>query len=87
MFGPDEGGKVIHGLLVVQDVTRRPGELPKCLVREAGPGPVSYPAAWSSESWGLWMEAMRVEFDGLVAAGTFAEMAEIPKGYNVVDAK
>ena len=48
MFGPDEGGKIIHGLLAVQEVIRKPGELPKCLVREAGPEPVSYPTACSS---------------------------------------
>ena len=40
MFGADEGGKLIHALLVVQEVTRKPGELPKYLVREAGPEPV-----------------------------------------------
>ena len=28
-----------------------------------------------------------MEFDGLVATGTFAEVTEIPEGYNVVDAK
>ena len=45
-FGPEQGGKLIHGLLAAQ-VTRKPGELPKYLVREAGPEPVSYPAACS----------------------------------------
>ena len=47
--GPDVGGKLVRGLLAVQEVTRKPGELPKFLVREAGPEPVSYPAACSSE--------------------------------------
>ena len=28
-----------------------------------------------------------MEFDGLVAAGTFAEVTEIPDGCNIVDAK
>ena len=28
-----------------------------------------------------------MEFDGLVAAGTFAEVTEIPEGCNIVDAK
>ena len=42
MFGPDQGGKLIHGLLAVQEVTRKPGGFPKCLVREAGPESVSY---------------------------------------------
>ena len=60
---------------------------PKCLVREAGPEPVSYPAACSSEYSDVWMEAMRMEFDGFVAAGTFAEVTGIPEGFNVVDAK
>ena len=69
MFGPDEGGKLIHGLLVVQEISREPVELPKCLVREAGPEAVSYPAACSSQYSGVWMEAMRMKFDGLVAAG------------------
>ena len=87
IFGPGEGGKIIHGLLAVQEVTRKPGELPKCLVREAEPEPVSYPAACSSEYSDVWMEAMRMEFDGLVAAGSFAEVTEFPEGCNVVDAK
>ena len=26
MFGPDEGGNLIHGLLAVQEVTRKPDE-------------------------------------------------------------
>ena len=42
MFVSDQGGKLIHGLLAVQEVTRKPGGLPKCLVREAGPESVSY---------------------------------------------
>ena len=75
---------MIHGLLAVQGVTRKPGELPKCLVREAGPEPVSYPVACSSEYADVWVEAMTMEFDGLVEAGTFAEMTEIPEGCNVV---
>ena len=58
MCGPDEGGKIIHGLLAVQDVTRKPGGLPKCLVRETRPGPISYPAACSSEYSDVWMEAI-----------------------------
>ena len=36
MFRPDEGGKLIHGLLAVQEITRESGELSKCLVRENG---------------------------------------------------
>ena len=35
----------------------------------------------------MWMEAMSKEVDGLVAAGTFAEVTEIPGGCNIVDAK
>ena len=87
VFGPDGGGQLIHGLLAVQDVTRKPGELLKCLVQEAGPEPVSYPAACSSEYSDVWMEAMSKEFDGLVAVGTFAEVSEIPGGCNIVDVK
>ena len=29
MFGPYEGGKIIHGLLAVQEVTRKRGESPQ----------------------------------------------------------
>ena len=85
-FGPDDGGKLIHGLLVVQEVTCKPGKLPKCLVREAGSEPVSYPAACSSRYSDVWMEAMKMEFEGLVAAETFAEVTEIPEGRNIIDA-
>ena len=63
MFGPDEGGKIFHGLQAAQDVTRKMRELPKCLVREAGSETVSYPAEYSD----AWVEGMRAEFDGLVA--------------------
>ena len=28
MLGPDEGGTHIHGLLAVQEITRKPGEVP-----------------------------------------------------------
>ena len=87
MFGPDEGGKLIHWLLAVQKAHRKPGELPKCLVREARPEPVSYPATCSSQYSDVWMEAMRIEFDGLAAARTFAEATEIREGCNIVDTK
>ena len=33
----------------------------------------------------MWVEAMTMEFDELVAAGTFEEVIEIPEGYNIVD--
>ena len=33
------------------------------------------------------MEAMRTEFNGLMAAGTFVELTEIPERCNIVDAK
>ena len=87
VFGSDEGRKLIHGLLAVREVIRKPGELPKCLVGEAGPEPVSYPAACTSEYSDLWMRAMSKEFDGLAAAGTFAEETKIAGGCNIVDAK
>ena len=58
VFGPDEGGELIHGVLAVQEVTNKPEEFPKCLVREAGPEPVSYPAVYSSEYSDVWIEAM-----------------------------
>ena len=76
MFGPNDGDKLIRELLAVQEVSRNSGELPKCLVGEGGPEPVSYPAACSWEYSDVWMEAMRMEFDGLVAAGTFVEVTE-----------
>ena len=76
MLGPDEGGKLIHGLLAVRKVTRKPGELRKYLVLEAGPEPISYPPKCSSEDLDVWIETMKMECDGLVAAGTFAEVTE-----------
>ena len=41
----------------------------------------------SSQYSDVWVEAMRMEFDVLVAAGTFAEVGEIPEGCSIVDAK
>ena len=87
MFGPDEGGKLIHGPLAVQEVTRVPGELSKCLVREAGPEPVSHSAPRSSTYSDVWMEATAKGSAELVEAGTFAEVTEIPEGCNIVDVK
>ena len=87
MFVSDQGGKLIHGLLAVQEVTRKPGGFPKCFVREAWPESVSYLAACSSEYSNVWMEAMRMEFYGLVAAGIFAAVTQIPEGCTMVDAK
>ena len=40
-----------------------------------------------SEYSDVWMEAMSLEFDGLVAAGTFAKVTEIPEECNIVDTK
>ena len=70
MSGLDEGDKLIHGLLAVQEVARKHGGLPMCLVWEAGPEPVSISAACYSEYSDVWMEAMRMKFDGLVEART-----------------
>ena len=50
MWAPDEGGKIIYGMLEVQQVTREPGELPKCLVKEAEPVSLSYSAACPSQT-------------------------------------
>ena len=49
--------------------------------------PGSGAAAYSSKYSDVWMETMRMEFDRLVAAGTFAEVTEIPEGCYIVDAK
>ena len=87
MIEPDQGSKIIHELLVVQEVIRKPEELPMCLVREAEPEPVSCHAACSPQCSDVWMEAMRIECDGLVATGTFAEMNEIPQGCDIVGVK
>ena len=40
-------------------------------------GASAVPACSSQYSY-VWMEATRMEFDGLVAAGTFAEVNETP---------
>lgn len=66
---------------------RKPGGVPKCLVQDAGPEPVSYHAACSPQYSDAWMEAMTKELNGLVAAETFAETNEIPQGSKIVDVK
>ena len=84
-FGPDEGGKIINWLLAVQEVTRKPSELPKMSRTGSGAGAGFIPCGMLVAVLG------RVdggdEDDGLVAAGTFAEVTEIPEGCDVVDAK
>lgn len=79
-LGLDEGGKTLHGLLAVQEVTHRPDEVPKCLVKDARSEPLSYAAACSSIHSDVWEEAMWIEFDGPTVDGTFSRVAEIPEG-------
>ena len=80
IIGPDEGGKLVHALLAVQEVVRKPGQIPKCLFRGVGPDPVSYSKACSSEYSDVWMAAMGMSFDGLMAAENVAEGTETPGG-------
>ena len=61
--------------------------MPDCLARETEPEPPSYYAVWSSRHSGVWTGVLQAEFDGLEAAGTFAEISEIPEGSNIVDSK
>ena len=53
--------------------------------QKAEPEPTSYSAARSSMHSGVWTEAIQVELDGLEAAGTFAEISEIPEGRDIMD--
>ena len=87
VIGPCDEGRIFHALLASQEAGGETTKLPHCLVKDAEPGPTSYSAACSSRHSGVWTEAMQAEFDGLEAAGTFAEISEIPEGSNIVDSK
>ena len=84
MIGSCDGG---HIFLVLQEASGEPTKLPDCLVKEAEPEPTSYSAACSSRNSGVWTEAIQTEFDGLEAAGTFADISAIPEGSNIVHSK
>ncbi|CAM9871228.1 unnamed protein product, partial [Sphacelaria rigidula] len=49
--------------------------------------PSSYSAACSSQYSDVWMDATKIDFDGLMVAGMFLEVTGIPEGCNIVDAK
>ena len=61
--------------------------MPDCHLKKAEPEPTSYSAARLSMHSGVWTEAIQVELDGLEAAGTFAEISEVPAGSNIVESK
>ena len=61
--------------------------MPKCTIQEAEPEPTSYTAARASKYAEIWKKSMDAEFAGLLAAGTFTEVSEVPKGCNIVDSK
>ena len=87
MIGPCDGGRILHALLAAQEARDEPTKFPNSLVKEAEPEPTSYSAAYSSRYSGVCTEAMQAELDGLEAAGTFAEIHEIPQRRNIVDSK
>ena len=82
-----EGGRVFRALLSATETGREKAKLPDCLVKEAELEPTSYTAARSSKQSDVWMDAIRSEFDGLEAAGTFVEVSELPADSNVVESK
>lgn len=85
MLGPSEGGRVVHALVAERVI--EPDGPPKCTIAEAEPEPTSFPAACTSKYADVWKKSMDSEFEGLVAAGTFSEVKEVPEGCNVVDSK
>ena len=80
MFGPDERGKLIHGLLAVQEVTHKPGELPKMFVPGSGAGASFIPCGMLVGVLGRVDGGDEDKIDGLVETGTFAELTETPEG-------
>ena len=77
-IGPCEGGRVFQALLAANEAEFEKTKLPDCLVKEAEPEPTSYTTARTSKHSDVWMDAMRSEFNGLEAAGTFVEVSELP---------
>ena len=86
MLGPFAGTEMVEALISEQRASDE-GELPKEPVGEVGPEPASFQEARSSKRSAIWDKAMFVEFQGLVAAGTFALAVKTPAGCNVIDAK
>ena len=64
--------------LAATETGREKTKLPDCLVKEADSEPTSYTAARSLKHSDIWMDAMTSEFDGLEAAGAFAEVPNFP---------
>ena len=84
---PCEGGRIFHALLAAQDTGGERTRLPDCLLEKAQPEPMSYSSARSSINYGVWVEAMQAEFDGLEAADTFTETSEVLPGRKIVESK
>ena len=78
VIGPCNGGRIFHALLAAQEEGGEPTKLPDHLVKEVGPKPRSYAAAYSSRHSGVWTEAIQAGFDGLEA--TFPETSEFSEG-------
>ena len=87
-----KGGKLVHGSAGgTGGFTRKLGELPKMFRPGSRAGasvvPCGMLVAVSSQYSDVWMESMRMEFGGLVAAGTFAEENETSEGCNIIDVR
>ena len=84
---PCEGGRVFQALLAATETGREKTKLQGCLVKEAEPEPTSYAAACSSKHSDVWIGAIKSEFGGLEAAGTLAEVSEVPADSIVVESR
>ena len=85
-LGPISASEIILALLVEQRASDAM-ELPKVLIQDVESEPGSYQEARQSKYSTIWDEAMSVEFEGLLRAGTFALAVKAPIGCNVIDAR
>ena len=88
-LGPVAGHQILRAL-IAETGTRsmlEPCDLPTELIQDADPEPNTYAEANASQYAELWRRAMSDEFQGLLAAGTFALSGLVPEGNKILTAR
>lgn len=84
-LGPIEGGRVVGTFIAEQGTSRRWAECSECPIQDGEPEPTSYAAACTSQPPAVRGEAMAIEYESFLAAGTFTLTGSRPKECSVVD--
>ena len=88
-LGPVAGHQILRALIAEKGTRSmlEPCDLPTELIQDADPEPNTYAEANASQYAELWRRAMSDEFQGLLAAGTFALSGLVPEGNKILTAR